>query len=279
MTTIYTLSTPDHFQHYIPLFVYGAKRAYPDAEIVVGIQGHADDITKDALRSFKVKYTTPSSYTKGDVVIIQNLYEKYPREYINSLRFLASPTVESDVYITDVDMILMSRGIVEWCREQARVMQTCYYSPHGCWKRPERFSGGWRGDNERLTGGCVYLTQQWYEVTQKERTHYLNNVDNLYREYDEVMLCRICKMCKLPIAQSKYCPGELVGIHLGDFKFDHRWTNVAKMNRKLSDSAVKQYKCLLQMDKQFNFILNTVKNDTIINKIISRLDLIADRKI
>jgi hypothetical protein len=279
MNTIYTLSTPDHYQHYIPLFVYGFNRIYPDAEIVVGIQGYADAITKEALKDYQVKYTTPSNYTKGNIVIIQNIYNQHSKEYINSLRFLAAPSVTNDVYITDVDVLPMHKGIIEWCREQARVMQSCYYSPHGCWKRPKRFEGGWRGNKERLNGRFVFLTQKWYEVTAKERQHYMINVDNLYREYDEVMLCRICKMCKLPIAQSKYYPAEYQGIHLGDFKFDNRWTSATKMQKKLHDSAIKQYKYLLQTDKRFNFILDTVRKDDEIKRIIGRLDVLAEGRV
>lgn len=279
MNTIYTICTPDYYQHYIPLFIYGFNRIYPNDEIVVGIMGYADNITKEALKEYDVRYTTQSEVAKGKIIIIQNMYNGYPREYVNSLRFLGNPSIENDVYITDVDIFPVYGGIIEWCKEQARVMNTYYYSPHGCWKKPERFEDGWTGNNERLNGRCVYVTQKWYEITERERNYYLSNVPNLYREYDEVMLCRICKMCKLPLAQSKYSPPEFSGIHLGDFKFDHRWTNRTKMDTRLCDTAVKMYKHLIKTDKKLNRILDIVCQDKELFKNIDRLNILCEQRI
>ena len=279
MNTIYTVCTPDHYQHYIPIFIYGFNRIYPDDEIVVGVMGYVDDITKEALKDYDVKYTTQSEAAKGKIIIIQNMYNRYPGEYVNSLRFLGNPSIENDVYVTDVDILPVYKGIIEWCREQARIMNTCYYSPHGCWKYPVRFEGGWRESNERLTGNCVYLTQKWYGITERERYHYLKNVANLYREYDEVMLCRIIKMCKLPIAQSKYSPAEYKGIHFGDFKFEHRWTNKKKMNIRLCDTVVKMYRNLLQTDNKLNRILDVVCQDKEIYKIIEKVNILCEKRV
>ena len=279
MNTIYTLATSDHYQHYIPLFVYAYNRVYPEAEIVIGIRGYADELTKEALRDYEVRYTTPSDYSKGKIIIIQNLFNTFPVEYINALRFLSSPTIENDVFVTDVDMFPTNHGIIEWCKEQARVMQSSYYSPHGARKYPKRFSGGWTGDNERLTGGCVFLTQKWYEATDKARRYYLTTINNLYREYDEVMLCRICKALDMPIAQSRYYPHELMGIHLGDFKFDGRWTDTNKMQRKAPDATVKEYKRLLMQDSKLKYILDIVRKDSEINKIMYNVDILCEGRL
>ena len=55
------------------------------------------------------------------------------------------------------------------------------------------------------------------------------------------MLARIIKSSSMTVPQSRYMPSELRGIHLGDFKFDHRWTNEKKMKNLLADSVCMKY--------------------------------------
>jgi hypothetical protein len=159
--------------------------------------------------------------------------------YAATIRFLCDPAENGLVFITDVD-VLVAPGLEEYAK--AHMTGEDYFAFHGVRRKPHRpeitGAGRWEGKFERLCGAWFAAMPRWYLRTKPFREDALNKLKagtmESYREADEVVLCRMCKSAGYNIPGSKNFPLDLRGVHLGDFKFDHRWQNKEKMTGRLT---------------------------------------------
>jgi len=155
-----------------------------------------------------------------------------------------------------------------------------------------RLPGGWTNHRTRIAAGCLMLKiPEWFKMTRKARRYYRERIkdqhrdkyDRLptcsYREFDEVMIYRICRMSKIRTPEWKNHFVHKVkmnavyrDIHLGDFKFKGRYKNPNKMKRILRNRNVRNYLDLCE-DQEWQKIVGYVsgKSDTI-RKILRKLD-------
>ena len=267
-----TTTSSDHFQLYVPAYAHFLSKAYPDADILVNLTGGMSSLNSEA-----VKHLGPK------VTIKENTCPNLPQlpSSVNLLRFLVPPGGEWDYcIITDADLLLFPGDVshFEWHKRQMDSIGACYYAHHGPYKYPERFEGGWHGRRERQAGGFVLVTREWVERTSNIREALLlllmQGKLGTYREEDEVTLCNINKSCGFPIDKNKRFPAELRGIHLGDFKesMTHRWTNIPKMEGKLTDRNIRNYLVSEQIDSTWAGIKGLILKDPTIKAIFSNLN-------
>jgi len=243
----FTVVSPNHFRSYVEPYKHFLSCSYPDCDAIIEINPEVPDL--------------PSSY---------NMY-----------RFLCPPDdIDFDyMLITDIDLLLFNnQNLWDWHFDKMVDMGSCYYAHHGPYKYPQRFEGGWRGDRERLAGGFVLITHEWLERTKEARTRHLEMLNKseigLYREEDEVVLCRICKQSGLPVSHNKSFPPMLRGIHLGDFKesMSHRWTNKGKMASKLTDENCRTYMKTDSIDEEWKKIKAEACKDPVIKGVFDNLN-------
>lgn len=293
-----TICSSDYYQHYIPTFCYTVGKAYPEAKISVGVTGEVDQLTLDALSvmgNFKIveKPGTNEDWD-SDCVITKNVLPEgvsVLESTVNTMRFLYFKN-ELDMQLCDIDATIITdvdfmwfRGGIDlfrWHVERMREIGSCYAGHHGPWKKPRRFPEGWRGDKERVAGGFFMVTPEWFRKTREARAKYTKLLKEgkigTYREEDEVVLCKILKESGLPVVQDKSMPTDLRGIHFGDFKFDDRWTNLMKMQTKLTDSNIYKYIEMASMDTKFRKIRDIVCRDEQIALMFKNLHLHCQQK-
>lgn len=221
--------TSGHFQHYIPLFAYTLRMSAPRAFVKVFHRGKIDDITNRAMHALHER----------DVDVdmpVEDRFTEYPdNDYTtNCLRFLAPYSYFEGmnyVYWTDVDFVFFphSPPLDEFYAAKLRNWDECYWGRRG----PKR-NRKTEEVTHRIAGGGVLVTPQWYTLTkdlrEKMRRDVMNGVLGKVREDDEKMLWNICAGVdlKCPTKRGNQRPKKYKELHLGDFKFDHRWTS----NRK-----------------------------------------------
>jgi hypothetical protein len=260
---IITVCTDDYFQWYIPLFCYSISRIDPTIEIHIFLRGKPN--------GEMLKIITSPGF--NHVIIHNDCFANFPHlsSTTNALRFVM-PDVNYGFYdnilITDIDFILFptTPSLFDYHINGMKENKWCFYGHHGPWKKGCPFEGGWVNDHERIAGGFFMITQEWLARTTKAREKHYELVkqgpEGLYREEDEVILCKIQKESGLPVPQNKHYPQELRGIHLGDFKFKHRWTNMNKMGQKLTDMNCRRYRAL-QKDKNWQNIVSQISEPII----------------
>jgi len=266
-------TTPDWYQHFIPLFAYTWLKAWPQYGIDVAVMGELDSVTREALTgqdSVKIRVIGDDGEDTEGLVATQNVLDYIPVKdsTANTARYLFLKNLLGldGIFITDIDFLFFDCGedIIQWHIKKMKELNTCYYTHHGPWKKPERFPGAWKGEFERLACGAVYLSNEWFVRCAKSLAEYSKQLKSgdigLYREQDEVILCRICKENLLPINTDKTYPSMLRGIHLGDFRTDmhHRWTNMAKMMVKLTNDNCLKYLEMKQNDTRWQKLCDIV---------------------
>lgn len=240
MNCIVTCVTPDFYQWYIPTFVYSARRAMPDVDIKIFIQGQLDG----SLRSV-------------EGADIEEIFSDYPPSP-SILRFLVpgEKLAKYDmVYFTDIDFVFLPHGektLFDYHRSIMGRLGMCYAGHRGPLKAKDKPWKQWDGRHTRIAGGAFMATREWFLVTRAARNGILLMAKRLglqYREQDEVLLYHICKSSGLPTPKDVGCficgkPYNITyrDLHLGDFKFDKRWVNMPRMRKKfLTDGNVKEY--------------------------------------
>ena len=285
-----TVCSADEFQNFIPPFAYTALRAYPDATVKIFIRGRLDEDNKRLL-----------PLIKGDLDIEEDsfLNYKYGESFCNTMRYLV-PEKTFDghdlAYVTDVDFLIFRQDPSHWNyhKEMMRKSRTCcsaFRSAVRGPKRPEVTKIGWVGKYTRMVCGTTMLDlPTWLPSTRQYRKQYKAIVkaqvgdkkDSVpactYREYDEVMLARICKRAGLPIPQATnhFAHGEKFDmkyrdIHLGDFKFDKRWTSIKKMRRMLTDGNVKFFTRMHRDDETWNKIYEVCVRKKLVGRCLKNL--------
>jgi len=255
---IVTVCTADYFQWYIPLFCYSVSRIDPNIEAHIFLRGKPD------LAMLKLISKPGFCHT----IIHNDCFTNHPNlpSTTNALRFIM-PDVNYGFYdnilITDIDFILFptNPSIFEYHIAEMKKNNWCFYGHHGPWNKGCTFEGGWKGEHERISGGFFLITQEWLARTYKSRLKHYELVkegkEGIYREEDEVILCKIQKESGLPVPKEKTTQMEFCGIHLGDFKFEKRWKNIKTMRGKLTDMNCRRYRAL-QRDKNWQEIIKTI---------------------
>lgn len=233
--SLFTLTSADHYQHYLPLWAYCA-REYVGRDIDIAccvVNGSVDKETNAAMHAAGFEDVC-EVFTGGT----------FPTCGYNLMRFLIDGTNECPdaTLICDADLLLLENPF-PWHLAQVDDKH-CFASHHGPRRKPYRpeVSGpdGWRGNWERTAGGFVLVTPEWYAKTMAVRKKYLDQLHAgalpEFRELDEVILSRIIKESGMEVPQSKFFPPSLRGVHIGDFKdsMTHRWTDLTKMAGKLT---------------------------------------------
>ena len=226
----FTVSTADHFQYYIPMYV-AALRTWSKDKIIVCVRGRVDTDVKSL----------------SDADIVEDKYTDYPYNVstTNALRFVAGIDGCDNVMITDLDMLIFEDP---WHWHLSQLQGRCFMGHHGPLKKPHRpeICNSWTGDYERVAGGMFMVTRDWWVKTHLQRTlaakRLFDGVDGIYREADEVMLANIIKGSGMDVPHSKYLPARIKGLHIGDFKFDHRWQNEIKMRDRLHTDNCRTYR-------------------------------------
>lgn len=252
-----TVVSADEYMWYIPMFAYSARKAYPKCGIKIFIKGPIDFRIRKNKKLF------------GDPDLIDNQFLKFPnrRSTCNSLRHLINPKHYRGydiIYPTDVDFIILPH-MKNHVKYYSRIMSgtlTPYAACRGPIKGFKNHPTGvtaWAGKYQRTAAGCsMYKYPEFYTATKEAREYYTGvlssgNHDDLdtipsasYREYDEVMLYRICHRSglRVPGHSNVFINGDKFNskyrdIHLGDFKFKHRWRNINKMKRILHSENVR----------------------------------------
>lgn len=237
LRTVYTVVN-EAYAGFVPAWAYTARQVWPDVHVAVGL-------------TVGVELATALWIEGLGVEIAATPYGTSP----SCLRFLLTPPTADEVLITDADVVFLTSDVWPALREKMTADGLrCYGAFQGAWtlpKDPKNAPGGWHGDMQRLTGGHVLVTSEWYTRTEAQRKFYLAALSSgawgTFREADEVMLCRICQDAVHVLPSVHRFPPTLRGLHVGDFRpsMVHRYTDKAKMKKLLpEDNAARVAKLL-----------------------------------
>lgn len=275
---IATIVSDDQFQYYAPLFSFCAHKAYPDAKIKIFVCGELDPDSRPFING-KVYENMFPNYKIGSSTY-NALRQLIPAKHFEGCDYL---------YPTDADFLIFKQKIshMDYYADMVDKIQ----QPIACARGPLRGMNstrldeyGWTGHRKRIAAGCLMLKiPEWFDATREARQYYRTLVkfgkkdkfDPMpvasYREFDEVMIYRICKMSgiRTPDRKDHFLNGEKMNaiyrdIHLGDFKFKKRYNNPNKMKRILRNRNVKNY-LSLQNDPEWQKVVDYVsgKSETI----------------
>lgn len=238
---ITTVSSADQFSYFIPLFVYTAKRAYPEYYVKVFVRGKLDDNVRAALgmlKDYSDWEVLENMFTEfpNRVSICSTLRHLIPREYFDGFDY---------VYITDIDFLIFRHEptLGEYFAKRIERCGQPYAAFRGSVTKPLRkeiSKVGWRGNFTRIADGTLMLkTPEYFNKTDLMRRRYYKFVKKSkhdqydfitpasYREYTEVMFYRILRQSGLQVPHKKrhFLDGKKYDvtfrdIHLGDMKFN-----------------------------------------------------------
>lgn len=269
-----TLTTADSFQHYIPIFIYTLKKYVPEAEPEVFVRGLLDEMTKEALKLIPYKFPPP----------VENALIKRPNyEYsTNCLRFFVPINGYDYVYYTDVDFVFFEHepNMVDYYIQRLEGWNECYWGRKGFKRRI-----GTDEPTKRIAaGGFLAKNPEWYDKTMVKRIEALQRIEKgelgIIREDDETMLWRICAASdlKLPTKKINTRKKKYKELHLGDFKFFHRWTNERKMKKKINRGNFYKWQHL-EKDPVWKKICDVVEQDRNIKQILANVrEYMGNRK-
>jgi len=229
-----TLVTDNHYQHYLPIFIYTMRRSNPNCLIKTFIKGRIDSLCESAfdfLHEKGIHFDLPIEFP----------FSEYPDNISvpNALRFLIPECNfgNNDVLFTDADFVFFPHepAIDKYYKYKLKKWGQSYWGRRG-FKRLI----GTSQKAKRIAGGGFLATPEWFEKTTELRARYREELKDgkigKVREDDEIMLWYICAGSKLgcPTKRGNKIKKKYRELHLGDFKFYHRWTSVQKMRRKIN---------------------------------------------
>lgn len=269
-----TVCSSNHYSYFIPTFLYSIKRAYPNVGVKVFVKGKLKDDVRECLDKLR-----KDKLIDGDWEVKDDYFKKFPMRVstCNSLRFLLPKDYFAGydyVFIRDIDFIVLPHKVSHMGHfiKRMKSVSACMFGARGPYhfpSRPEINGKGWAGKYSRVGGGLVILkSPEWFDKTKGAVKHYRTclksstgdgidkHVAGSYREYDEVMLYRICKKSHIgtPSKKGRGVDGKGVSntyrdIHLGDFA---KW-GFSKIKRKISVETVRQY-MLLEKDPVWQMV-------------------------
>lgn len=285
MKVLATLVSSDWYQKFLPLYHYCAAKNLPDWTVRTFVRGAIDPAVCECYEIMagagwkNIEMPIPDTLPPSGGVSGNQYATNVCRWFLGWERF---SDLEPDcVLMTDADLLLFADPYV-WHAVQAERCGGAYAGHRGPKKkpfRPEISSAGWRGDYERVAGGFVFMTPRWFSLTAAavEKYHKAMWSGSLpfqpFREMDEVILGRIIKASGMhtPPAGGGF-PAELRGVHLGDFRpnMAHRWTNMVKMQGKLSASTCHAFR-RLERDEPWRQMCALLGTDENIGTILTNL--------
>jgi len=258
---ISTVCSADEFSWYLPGMLYTINRSYPECFTKIFLKGKLNPDIKKVLDEFKV-----TNYE-----ILEKQFSDVPdrTSTCNTLRHLVSGKHYEGfdyVFICDADFLFFRQDppFYEYFANRIKKCKQPYAGfrgPRKMFYRPEISPDGWMGHFTRIADGTLMLKNpDWFKATRKARRKYLEIVRKgthdkfdkhpacIYREYNEVMLYRICRMSRLktPAKSRHFVDGKKFNFsyrqfHLGDFKFNGRFNVLKKMRRLLTESTARQF--------------------------------------
>lgn len=137
----------EKYQRYIPLFCYCFFRLYPTCKVHLFLTEKLDP---------RIKHMLPFCYSGNDGGIIQidYKYKDYPKvnQQLKSIRWILNiHDFVTDVYIGDIDILIMEKGIPE------------NHTEH-CMKNNLPYSNALRPQGSRLTGLQYCLYDYFYDI-------------------------------------------------------------------------------------------------------------------
>ena len=288
---ISTVVSSNHYQYFIPAFVYTAKLAYPDAGIRIFLLGKLKSDVRQIVEEIQKKYT--------DIKILEDSWKGKIKSTstCNSLRFLIDKKYYKGydyIMIKDIDFLVFKHkeSHFEAMKNRMNDAGLPYFTLRSALKaprRPEINKDGWGGAFTRLVAGMVLLKNpQFFTIAEPQLIKYLtllkkNKPDRVdyhlpcsYREYDEVMLYRILTASHLrtPKTRYKYVDGKGFSsiyrdIHLGDFnKPKKRKYRVA--SKKIAPENIRNY-LVLERDPFWQKVKKTCCNHSAVRTLFRRL--------
>lgn len=253
-TVCATVVSGDTFQFFIPTFIYAAKTAYPEWDVLVLVKGTIKQACWDILRSPHFAHITGWRILENQ---FESLPDKHgtcgaarlliPKEYLKPYKF---------AYICDVDFLIFRHSVThtEYHGRIMRRSRVPYSTFRGPYRKPRRRdiygNTGWKGNYTRLACGTLMIKPyEWYTATNQMRKMYKmvasscghDDIDKhrfaSYREYDEVMLYRMVSRSGLHYPERKlHMPDgspfnmKYRDVHIGDFR---SYAKAKKRIRKL----------------------------------------------
>lgn len=158
-------------------------------------------------------YCVKRAYPDEEVIV-----SKEPRN-TSCQRFLKE--VEGEyVHITDADIFILPHEKTH----QEYYSQFAFQGASYLRGATEGGGKSWKGDYARIAGGHLGFTPEFYEATREVRADFSKGPFEAYREFDEVMLCRILRASGYPIPEKPYrffngaqWDWEYRDLHLNDF--------------------------------------------------------------
>jgi len=271
MSCSVTTLTSGYFQHYLPIFIYTLRKNVPHVLVKTFHRGPLDSLTNralDYLHSEGVNFDLP----------YENLFEGYPEHTstTNALRFMLPVSYFQQtkyIYITDVDFVFFDHDptMDVYYISKLKKWEECYWSRRG----PRRETGS-EDVVKRISAGCFLATHEWFHQTETLRARMAEKLMSgdigKVREDDEKMLWDICagSGLKCPVAATSGRRKKYKELHLGDFKFDHRWASNKKMRQRISPgNFYKWYR--LEEDPIWKNVVSICCEDENINQIITNV--------
>jgi len=293
---ITTISSPDEFSAYIPMFVYSVKRAYPTYYVKVFVTGELKSEIKTLLDTMKTEQWVNPGWE-----VLENQFQDIPktRKYLhNALRLFIDDSHYAGYdfgYVTDVDF-LMFRHKPTLKQHYVVLMARCkepYVAARGPYRKPRRKKinkGGWIRKYKRVIIGRLFFEiPTFLDKTRAQRQAYLRRaIDDKhdswdthkpgsYREYDEVTFNRILKESgmRTPRKPTKTLAGCGIGnlyrdIHLGDFKFSKR-AHSKRLVGRIKEETISEY-IKMRSEPHWNKILEVCKERSAIREAMRRLN-------
>ena len=296
-----TVVSADHFQYYVPMFVYTVKIAYPDWHVLVFVKGLLNNDAQNFLLKMRdEKWCDPGWEIKQDV------FGDYANlaSTCNALRILV-PDRDLDkfdyVYFADADFLVFPHRVphLDYYKSVMRKSKTCHAAMRGAlkhFKRPNITKKGWIGKYARIAMGCLMVRHDWLDKTKKSRNGYRKRLavgkhdkydvhrPASYREFDEVMVGRIFRdsALRVPAVPRTFVNGqefniEYRNIHLGDFKNWDRWKRHDKMGKLMSGHAAKSYYRLIA-DPRWREIAEFCRRSPMVKQCLNNLKHYLDER-
>ena len=200
MSVCITTVVDQKYSAYIPMFAWCCKTVYPSYHIRIFVVGEYKERIKNA-----------------DIIPLFNDFPTTPYNAI-ALRFVVPPEYYREfdyVYITDIDIMIMPER-VELADFHKAEMVASGLPYSNSTRNVHHYLG-----NKSLTG-LHFATRKWFEQTENERQRYYSLLQKglvgNYREYDGVMLHRMCERSELKLPNKYNLKKRHHGIHLGNFR-------------------------------------------------------------